>query len=268
MDSAEDRYIEALIAIEPEEFGSLWSRDLAYSSLAQLSQYLQYVHDEGHPQALAWLQRVLEVSEHHYVHHPDCRNLILVGLFESLQTGAYSNVAFSKSVDRFLGPQTAVAYADLIEGWTGSGVRTVEAWRCIISNSRFSQVTLRDVRPGGKTFDYTRTEAGRFDLVVSPSESEHPPTDISRTLTEAESVALHRYFYPWTAEQVRLKTEARRRIKLALGKTVVEIAFERSDEVWCVYPFAKTGKYYVRRRNRTSPWRYLIDDGWQRFVQG
>lgn len=58
----------------------------------------------------------------------EAQNLCVVGLFESLQGRNYRE-GDADLVERHLGPLSQAAWADLIEGWTGAGYRTVAQWR-------------------------------------------------------------------------------------------------------------------------------------------
>src|SRR5688500_14151644 len=55
------------------------------------------------------------------------RDLVVVGLFEAMQSANY-RIGPPDAVERRLGPKSALAWADLIEAWTGPGVRTMAAW--------------------------------------------------------------------------------------------------------------------------------------------
>lgn len=69
------------------------------------------------------IERAFEVGT------PETTNLVVVGLFEAMQNLAYSHAAPGDVVERHLGPRSRRAWGDLIEGWTGTGIRTIAAWR-------------------------------------------------------------------------------------------------------------------------------------------
>ena len=69
-------------------------------------------------------------------------NLLGAGLFESMQGSNYHRGPHDL-VERRLGPRSRKSWEDLIEGWTGGGVRTVEAWRRVIRNGALSRVEWR-----------------------------------------------------------------------------------------------------------------------------
>ncbi len=67
----------------------------------------------------------------------EATNLLVVGLFESMQGDAYHRGP-PDLFERMLGPLSHQAWADLIEGWTGKGVRSVESWRRVIRNGELT----------------------------------------------------------------------------------------------------------------------------------
>jgi hypothetical protein len=68
------------------------------------------------------------------------QNLIVVGLFESMQGGVYRRLDPPDGLDEFLGPQSLVAWRDLIEGWTGEGIRSIEHWKRVLLNGPYSWI--------------------------------------------------------------------------------------------------------------------------------
>ncbi len=71
------------------------------------------------------------------------KNLVVVGLFEAMQGPAYHHAEPPDLVDGWLGPLSLAAWADLIEGWTGEGIRSVAAWKNVIINGPRHLVVLR-----------------------------------------------------------------------------------------------------------------------------
>lgn len=59
----------------------------------------------------------------------DAQNLIVVGLFEAVQGVAYRAGIVGNAYEAALLPRSRKAWADLIEGWTGAGIRDLNAWR-------------------------------------------------------------------------------------------------------------------------------------------
>ncbi|KYF97338.1 hypothetical protein BE17_44520 [Sorangium cellulosum] len=79
-----------------------------------------------------WVQAVFDAIEHVLVHGDDAaQNLVAVGLMEAVQGQAYRAGRAGNRYEAKLGPHAAKAWADLIEGWTGEGIRTLDAWRNI-----------------------------------------------------------------------------------------------------------------------------------------
>lgn len=77
-----------------------------------------------------WVREVFAVIEHVLrFGDADAQNLVVVGLFESVQGKAYHAGACGDRYESTLGPYSRAAWADLIEGWTGQGVRDLAAWR-------------------------------------------------------------------------------------------------------------------------------------------
>ncbi|MFN8608071.1 MAG: hypothetical protein U0931_11110 [Vulcanimicrobiota bacterium] len=58
----------------------------------------------------------------------EAKTLCVVGLFESLQNQNYREGS-ADLVESQLGPLSMLAWSDLIEGWSGPGIRTVAQWR-------------------------------------------------------------------------------------------------------------------------------------------
>jgi hypothetical protein len=77
-----------------------------------------------------WVASVFAVIEHVLAcGDGDAKNLVVVGLFEAVQGLAYHAGPTGDRYEAMLGPSARAAWADLIEGWTGEGVRDLAAWR-------------------------------------------------------------------------------------------------------------------------------------------
>ena len=63
-------------------------------------------------------------------------NLLGAGLFEAMQGDAYRLFEPADQLDDWLGPRALAAWRDLIEGWTGRGVRSITSWRRVAVNGR------------------------------------------------------------------------------------------------------------------------------------
>src|SRR5262245_9543580 len=76
-----------------------------------------------------WTDQVFQVIEQVFEKgDAEAPNLWVVGLFESLQGQSHGQGA-PDLIERRLGPRSLAAWSDLIEGWTGQGIRTVQQWR-------------------------------------------------------------------------------------------------------------------------------------------
>ncbi len=77
-----------------------------------------------------FVRGVFEAIEHVLQHGDEgAQNLVVVGLFEAVQGDAYHAGAVGDRYEASLGPCARKAWADLIEGWTGAGIRDLAAWR-------------------------------------------------------------------------------------------------------------------------------------------
>ncbi len=77
-----------------------------------------------------WIQGVFEAMEHVLTcGDASAQNLVVVGLFEAVQGDAYRAGAVGERYESALPPRARRAWADLIEGWTGPGIRDLAAWR-------------------------------------------------------------------------------------------------------------------------------------------
>lgn len=79
---------------------------------------------------LPWVQEVFDVMEHVLTHGDDgAQNLVVVGLMEAVQGWAYKEGEAGDRYEAKLGPQSRRAWVDLLEGWHGKGIRSLEDWR-------------------------------------------------------------------------------------------------------------------------------------------
>lgn len=77
-----------------------------------------------------WIQGVFDAIEHVLAHGDEAaQNLVVVGLFEAVQGDAYHAGPVGDRYEARLGPNARQAWDDLIEGWTGTGIRDLSAWR-------------------------------------------------------------------------------------------------------------------------------------------
>lgn len=77
-----------------------------------------------------FVQGIFAAIEHVLTHGDDpAQNLVVVGLFEAVQGDAYRAGDSGDRYEATLGKNARQAWADLIEGWTGPGIRDLAAWR-------------------------------------------------------------------------------------------------------------------------------------------
>jgi hypothetical protein len=92
---------------------------------------------------LPWMRGACAVIERAIEHGNEAtKGLVVTGMFESMQNRVYAKANPPDLMDDWLGPHARMAWADLIEGWTGQGVRTVEAWRRVVINGSRTLVTF------------------------------------------------------------------------------------------------------------------------------
>lgn len=77
-----------------------------------------------------FVQGVFDAIEHVLTFGDDAaQNLVVVGLFEAVQNDAYRAGAVGDAYEAALQTHSRAAWANLIEGWTGPGIRDLSAWR-------------------------------------------------------------------------------------------------------------------------------------------
>ena len=54
---------------------------------------------------------------------------MVAGLFSAMQNKAYDDLNPPDQINNFLGRVSLQHWEDYIEGWTGKGIRTIEAWK-------------------------------------------------------------------------------------------------------------------------------------------
>lgn len=77
-----------------------------------------------------WVQGVFDAMEHVLTFgDASAQNLVVVGLFEAVQGDAYRAGEIGDRYESALSVRSRRAWQDLIEGWTGTGIRDLAAWR-------------------------------------------------------------------------------------------------------------------------------------------
>jgi hypothetical protein len=142
--------IDALCGVRPEwaaRRDAIHEADLYHLAGARLGRELIEAVLGGRD--AAWMRRAFEVIEAALARGtPGAKNLVVTGLFEAMQGPAYRRASPPDQVDAWLGAASREAWADLIEGWTGEGVRSIEAWRRVVVNgpSRAVELTTAELR--------------------------------------------------------------------------------------------------------------------------
>ena len=103
---------------------------LYYVSIAEFGHELFTALVEG--EAGEWASRAFEVIERAF-DSEETATLLVTGMFEPMQNDSYRRGP-DDLVESRLGPRALRAWANLIEGWTGAGIRTVAQWRAKASS--------------------------------------------------------------------------------------------------------------------------------------
>ena len=131
----------ALCALRPEwqgEVEAILADRLFYPALADLGRRAFEAQLEG--TRAPWIDAFYAVVERGLREGDDeTKNLIVVGLFESLQGQGYHR-GEADLIERRLGASSLQAWGDLLQGWTGGEVRTLAAWRRVIRNGPLTKV--------------------------------------------------------------------------------------------------------------------------------
>jgi hypothetical protein len=112
---------------EPEARERVHRQSTYYVAIAELG-YELFSTLRQEPET-PWCRQFLEVLEGALQGgDPETRNLIAVGLFESLQSQSY-RLGPPDLLESRLGPLSLGVWSDLMEGWCGGGIRRVADWR-------------------------------------------------------------------------------------------------------------------------------------------
>jgi hypothetical protein len=140
----EREFIEALCAVRPAwsaRRSAIHAEALYYVDGAALGRELFRAALRGSRET--WISAAFEVLEWALRDGTDeTRNLVVAGFVEVMQNEAYQHPD-SSAAEMLLGPSSRKAWSDLIESWTGGGVRTMDAWRRVVLNGLQERVTYR-----------------------------------------------------------------------------------------------------------------------------
>ena len=111
----------------PKERERIHRQSTYYVAIAELGYELFSTLNEN-PDS-AWCSQFLDILERALqAGDAETRNLIAVGLFESLQSQSYRQGP-PELLESRMGPLSLAVWSDLMEGWCGSGIRSVASWR-------------------------------------------------------------------------------------------------------------------------------------------
>lgn len=137
--------LSAMCALRPDwlaERDAILGDELFYPAIADLGRPVFAAQLAG--EDAKWIDAFYAIVERAMRDgDPDTQNLVVVGLFESLQGQSYHDGA-PDLVERRLGATSRRAWEELMQGWTGGDVRTVEAWRRVIRNGIVTRVAWHD----------------------------------------------------------------------------------------------------------------------------
>jgi hypothetical protein len=163
---------------------------LFYNAIAELGAELMDAAIAGKSDAV---ERALQAVERCLIEgDAEARNLVVVGMFEAMQNIAHARLEPPDALDRWLGPVSREKWADLIEGWTGAGIRTIAHWRRVVVNGAITRLCWTDP---DDTWTLERLEDG---LQLERRSVAHCST---RRLTAAEGAAILARFSPLIAER-------------------------------------------------------------------
>jgi hypothetical protein len=146
----ERELIDALCGVRPEWAArreEIHEAELYYVDGAGLGRELIEAVLDGRD--APWIRRAFDVIEAALERGgPRAKNLVVTGLFEAMQGPVYRRADPPDLADAWLGAASRKAWADLIEGWTGEGIRSIEAWRRVVVNgpSRAVELTTAELR--------------------------------------------------------------------------------------------------------------------------
>jgi len=69
----------------------------------------------------------------------ETKNLIGAGLLEAMQNHELDPPDL---LDKFFGVETLKVWQDIIEGWIGDGIRSIEKWKRVIRNGKFKKIII------------------------------------------------------------------------------------------------------------------------------
>lgn len=117
----------------------------AYINAANLGHEIVYFASNGHKnrEIEAFFRIVEEILiENQTKQDIEISSFIGAGLFEAMQSAAYSKLHPPDLLNRFMGEHSLKLWGDIIEGWTGTGIRTIDQWKRILIDGLPQKVTI------------------------------------------------------------------------------------------------------------------------------
>lgn len=93
-------------------------------------------------------------------------SLIGAGMFEAIQNNFYDTKARPDLMREFLPPKSLKFWEDIIEGWTGHGIRTIEDWRRVLVNGSIDSFKVHFLK-SQEIFEFNQDQAKSI-LNISP----------------------------------------------------------------------------------------------------
>lgn len=69
-------------------------------------------------------------------------SLIGAGLFEAMQAAAYRSLQPPNLLERYMNEKSLRVWGDILEGWNGKGIRTIDAWRRILVSETIQKMVI------------------------------------------------------------------------------------------------------------------------------
>lgn len=209
-------------------------RDLPYVQIASWGHDLTLAVGSGCSDP--WVHEVFRVIEAAMVSgDPETKNLVVVGMFEAMQGDAYRTFVPPDRLDEWLLPASLAAWRDLIEGWTGKGIRSIEHWKRVIVNGAVDAVR----------WDYTqsRWDEIRFggELHWERGHRELSPEEIARLRAEVHPLVALALAAPGPLDDPEVLTiiQGQRSVRIELsgdlgtnGKRWFQLDLQRLHDAW------------------------------------
>ncbi len=108
-------------------------------------------------------------------------SLIGAGMFESMQNDAYERLNPPDLLNQFMGPIALSHWEDIIEGWTGTGIRSIADWKRVLLNGSSLSLIIKFFNP---------VKEIRFDGKESKDQLDVPPIMAERHIAWVEQIRI------------------------------------------------------------------------------